>query len=52
MHVFDKDTGALLWEKEIQGNPEGLPAVYEVGGREFIAFAAAGGVGGGGAGET
>lgn len=42
IHAFDKDTGKLLWEKEIEANPEGLPAVYEVDGRQYIVFCAAG----------
>jgi len=42
VHAFDKDTGKLLWEKELEANPEGLPSVYEVDGREYIVFCAAG----------
>jgi quinoprotein glucose dehydrogenase len=41
VHALDKDTGETLWETEIDGNPDGIPAVYEVGGREYIAFYAA-----------
>ena len=37
---FDKETGALVWEHELEGNPEGIPAVYQVNGRQYIAFAA------------
>ena len=43
IHAFDKDTGKILWETEIEANPDGIPAVYEVGGRQYIAFFAAGG---------
>ena len=46
IHAFDKDTGKILWETEIEGNPDGIPAVYEVGGRQYVAFYAAGGGGG------
>ena len=42
IHVYDKDSGKLLWETEIEANPDGIPAVYEVGGRQFVAFFAAG----------
>ena len=42
VHAYDKDTGKLLWEEEIDANPEGLPSVYEIGGREYIVFCAAG----------
>jgi quinoprotein glucose dehydrogenase len=43
IHAFDKDTGKILWETEIEANPDGIPAVYEVGGRQYVAFFAAGG---------
>jgi hypothetical protein len=40
LRAFDKDTGAVLWAHELQANPEGIPAIYEVRGRQYIAFAA------------
>jgi len=40
LRAYDKDTGRVLWEYELDANPEGIPAVYEVGGRQYIAFAA------------
>ena len=40
LRAFDKDTGRMLWEKELPSNPEGIPAVYAVGGREYVAFCA------------
>jgi len=40
VHAYDKDTGKLLWEKELESNPEGLPSVYEAGGRQYIVFCA------------
>src|SRR5258708_38485349 len=43
IHAFDKDTGKILWETEIDGNPDGIPAVYEVDGRQCVASYAAGG---------
>jgi quinoprotein glucose dehydrogenase len=42
IHAFDKDSGKLLWEKELDANPEGLPSVYEVDGRQYIVFCASG----------
>jgi quinoprotein glucose dehydrogenase len=42
VHAYDKDTGKILWEHELEANPEGLAAVYEAGGREFVAFCASG----------
>jgi quinoprotein glucose dehydrogenase len=42
--AYDKDTGKTLWERELQSGPEGIPAVYEVGGRQYIAtFCSSGG---------
>jgi len=38
VHAYDKDTGKLLWEKEVEANPDGIPSVYEVGGRQYVAF--------------
>jgi quinoprotein glucose dehydrogenase len=40
IRAFDKNSGRVLWEKELEANPEGIPAVYEVNGRQYIAFAA------------
>ncbi len=37
--VFDKESGALLWQTELPGNGLANPAVYEVNGRQFIAIA-------------
>jgi quinoprotein glucose dehydrogenase len=42
VRAYDKDTGQVLWEKEIEANPDGIPAVYEAGGRQYIAFFAGG----------
>jgi quinoprotein glucose dehydrogenase len=39
LRAFDKATGELVWERELEGNPEGMPAVYQVNGRQYIAFA-------------
>lgn len=43
VRAFDKDTGKVLWEHELEANPEGIAAVYEVGGRQYVAFCASGG---------
>ena len=40
--AYNKDTGRVLWEKEIEADPEGLPSVYEVNGRQFVVFCASG----------
>jgi quinoprotein glucose dehydrogenase len=38
VRAYDKDTGKVLWEKELDANPDGIPAVYEVNGRQYVAF--------------
>jgi quinoprotein glucose dehydrogenase len=38
--AFDKDTGTVLFERELEANPEGMVAVFEVGGRQYVAFCA------------
>ena len=40
VHAYDKDTGKILWEKEIASGPDGIPAGYEVNGRQFVVFCA------------
>ncbi len=42
VHAYDKDNGKLLWQQELEANPEGLPAVYEAGGRQYVVFCASG----------
>ena len=38
VRAFDKETGRILWEKVLPAGPEGLPAVYEARGRQYVAF--------------
>jgi quinoprotein glucose dehydrogenase len=45
IRAYDEDTGKVLWEQDTPAGSEGIPAVYEVGGREYIAFCVAGGNG-------
>jgi quinoprotein glucose dehydrogenase len=40
LRAYHSDTGAVLWARELEANPEGIPAVFQIGGRQFIAFAA------------
>ena len=37
LRAYDQDNGKVLWEQDLPGPQEGVPAVYQVGGREFIA---------------
>jgi glucose dehydrogenase len=45
VRAYDEDTGKVLWEYETPAGSDGVPAVYEVGGRQYIAFCVAGGDG-------
>jgi quinoprotein glucose dehydrogenase len=40
LRAYDKANGRVLWEHEIPANPEGIPAIYAIGGRQYIAFSA------------
>jgi quinoprotein glucose dehydrogenase len=40
VRAFDVENGKVLWEHEVDAALEGIPAVYEIGGREFIVFCA------------
>ena len=40
IRAYDKDSGKILWEQVMPAGPEGIPAVYEVNGREYLAFGA------------
>jgi quinoprotein glucose dehydrogenase len=40
VRAFDKDTGKVLWERALDANPEGIAAVFEAGGRQYVAFCA------------
>ncbi len=41
VRAFDVETGKLLWEAEVPAALEGMPAVYQISGREYIVFCAA-----------
>ena len=43
IHALDKDTGQTLWETEMDANPDGIPAIYEVGGRAIYRLLRSGG---------
>lgn len=40
VRAFDKDNGKILWERALEANPEGMAAVFEVAGRQYVAFCA------------
>jgi quinoprotein glucose dehydrogenase len=41
VRAIDAATGKVLWETTLDAALEGMPAVYEVNGREFVVFCAA-----------
>ncbi|MDQ2844383.1 MAG: PQQ-binding-like beta-propeller repeat protein [Acidobacteriota bacterium] len=41
VRALDKDTGQVLWEMQLKAGIEGIPAVYELGGREYLVVCAA-----------
>jgi quinoprotein glucose dehydrogenase len=44
-HAFDKETGKLLWEAELEAGANATPCTYEAGGRQYVVVAAGGGHG-------
>jgi quinoprotein glucose dehydrogenase len=42
VRAYDKETGKVLWEFPLEANPEGMIAVYQVNGRQYIALCASG----------
>ena len=40
LHIYDKDTGKQIARLKLPVSPEGIPTVYEVNGREFVAISA------------
>lgn len=40
MRAYDKDTGKVLWQFKLPAGPEGIPAVFEVAGREYMVISA------------
>jgi glucose dehydrogenase len=45
VRAYDQDTGNVLWTYDLPTGSDGIPAVYEVSGREYVAFCVAGGNG-------
>lgn len=41
IRALDSATGKTLWETEVDAALEGMPAIYEVDGREYVVFCAA-----------
>ena len=45
LFALDADTGALLWERRLNGDISGAPVTFEVGGRQYLAVGAGGRIG-------
>ena len=45
VRAFDSSTGKVLWEHQLDAALEGMPAIYEVNGRQYIVFCASAQVG-------
>jgi glucose dehydrogenase len=41
IRALDIDSGKELWKAQVQAGVEGIPAVYEVGGRQYVVYCAA-----------
>ena len=39
LRAYDADTGKVIWEKAVSGPINGVPAVYEMNGRQYMAVA-------------
>lgn len=42
VRAYDENNGNVVWEHDIAGNSAGFPAMYEVGGREYLVITVAG----------
>jgi quinoprotein glucose dehydrogenase len=42
LRAYDRDSGKVLWSYQLGSASEGVPAVYEVDGREYVTFATGG----------
>jgi quinoprotein glucose dehydrogenase len=45
LRAYDQDTGKVVWQKELPAAQEGVPAVYEIDGREYLVVCVGGGNG-------
>jgi glucose dehydrogenase len=45
LRAYDRDTGKVLWSKALPGGSEGIPATYELDGRQYLAVPVAAGAG-------
>ena len=41
VRALDADTGKVLWKAEVDAGIEGIPAIYEINGQQFVVYCAA-----------
>jgi quinoprotein glucose dehydrogenase len=41
IRALDVDTGKVLWQTQVAAGIEGIPAVYELNGKQYIVYCAA-----------
>ncbi len=46
VRAYDRDNGKVVWSANLPTGSEGVPATYEVNGRQFVVFPVAAGTGG------
>jgi hypothetical protein len=46
VRAYDRDNGSVVWKTDLPTGSEGVPASYEVNGRQYIVFPVAAGTGG------
>lgn len=45
IRAYDQDNGKVIWEKEIPAGSEGVPAVFQINGRQYLVLCVAAGDG-------
>jgi quinoprotein glucose dehydrogenase len=45
LRAYDRETGEVLWSTVLPSGSEGLPATYELGGRQYLALPVGAGTG-------
>jgi quinoprotein glucose dehydrogenase len=45
LRAYDRETGAVIWSHGFYGGSEGIPATYEIDGRQYLALSVAAGDG-------
>ena len=42
LYGYNADNGKILWSMKLPRIPEGIPAMYEIGGRQYLAVSVTG----------